>query len=89
MSLTEPRGQQRTVPFVLESAYGGEHHVVADGAAFPTGRIVVEWRDESGTELIDTLESLYEKYGRDPRVMWLQEDGGYSEAEPSILTESR
>lgn len=71
--------------FILEARYQGEPRVVADGVAFPSGQIAVDWRNESGTELIPNLESLYDKYGQSPRVLWEHADGTFSESEPAAL----
>lgn len=87
MAIADTRSQAHAVPFVLESSYGDDSTVVADGTVFPSGRVAVDWRNESGTELILSLDVLYSKFGRDPRVLWKHEDGTFSEAEPASLTD--
>lgn len=69
--------------FVLETVYRGARRVVADGVAFPppNENVVVCWRNGS-IELIDTVDAMYEKFGRQPRVMWWHDEDTLAEVEP-------
>lgn len=81
--------QQRACVFVLASRFEGATRIVADGTLFPSGMAVIDWRNSDGTEMIASLDALYEKYGDDPFVLWSQMDGTVSEAEPPQLIESQ
>ena len=72
--------------FVLETIYRGETHIVAQGVAFTDPeQVVINWRGNSSTELIDTVDELYDKFGSSPRVMWLHDSGQLTEVEPDEL----
>ena len=73
--------------FVLQTVYKGERRTVADGVAFPppNERVVINWRGDKSTVLMDDLESLYERFGTSPQVMWRHESGLLTEAEPQDL----
>lgn len=75
--------------FVLQTVYKGEMRAVADGVAFPppNERVVINWRD-GGVELLDDLESLYERFGQSPQVMWRHSAGILTEAEPQDLIDA-
>lgn len=69
--------------FVLETMYRGDRHTVAQGVAFTDPeQVVINWRGNSSVELVDSVDELYEKFGSQPRVMWLHETGVLTEAEP-------
>ena len=89
---TEPDLDQLNVDgepaiFVLETVYKGKRRTVADGVAFPhpNEQVVVNWRGSSSIELIDSVESLYEKYGDSPRVMWKHNEDILTEIEPESV----
>lgn len=73
--------------FVLETTYKGERHVVAQGVAFTDPeQVVINWRGNSSVELIDSVDALYQKFGTQPRVMWVHRDADVvTEAEPDEL----
>lgn len=73
--------------FVLETTYRGERHIVAQGVAFTDPeQVVINWRGNSSIELIDSVDALYEKFGSQPRVMWVHRDADVlTEAEPDEL----
>lgn len=87
MSVQTQSPTPTTASFVLETQYRDETKVVADGAMFPSGRVVVDWRTDGGFEVLQGLDALYSKFSTDPRVMWEQPDGTYSEAEPPTVVE--
>lgn len=76
--------------FVLQTVYRGERQIVADGVAFPppNERVVVNWRGSDSTELMDSVEALYERFGQSPQVMWRHSSGILTEAEPQELIDS-
>lgn len=76
--------------FVLQTVYKGRRRTVADGVVFPppNEQVVVNWRSSTSTELLDTIEDLYERFGQTPQVMWRHSDGILTEAEPQELIDS-
>jgi hypothetical protein len=76
--------------FVLETVYKGERRIIADGVAFPPPNemVVVSWRASGSTELIPSVESLYERFGDAPRVMWHHSSGILTESEPQAFIDS-
>lgn len=82
---------RRPALFVLETVYQGKTHVVADGVAFhpPCEQVVINWRSTASTELLDSVEQLYAKYGAEPRVMWWHSEDVLTEVEPADVVSGR
>ncbi len=76
--------------FILETVYKGKRRAIADGIAFapPNENVVVCWRSSGSVEIIPSVESMYERFGDQPRVMWRHSSGILTEAEPQAFIDS-
>lgn len=62
--------------FVLQAEVNGDTQTVAHGVSFPepSHRVVINWGTAESLEVLDSVDSLYEKFGDEPAIRWYDDD---------------